>query len=80
MIMARCTSCGWYYHPDFCLMVDDDVFKCVWCYSGKKEITIKDETTGEEKKFTKEQATRQYLEYLRRLKDQPEIQRIIDGE
>lgn len=78
--MPRCTICHWYFNPDFCIPVDDDVYKCVWCHTGNKEITVKDEKSGEEKKFTREQATRQYLEHLRRLKDQPNVKKVIDGD
>lgn len=78
--MPQCTMCRHYFNSDFTIMVDDDVYKCVWCHTGNKEITIKDENTGEEKKFTKDQATRQYLAYLRRLRENPNVQKIIDNE
>ncbi len=77
--MPQCTMCRHFFHPDFTISVDDDVYKCVWCYTGNKEITIKDENTGEEKRVTRDQGTRQYLQYLRWLREQPNVQKIIDG-
>lgn len=78
--MSQCVLCKNYYHPDFMLMVDEDVYTCVWCYSERNVINIEDDNTGKQRKVTKEEASRAYLEYLRQLKDHPNIKKILNGE
>jgi hypothetical protein len=80
--MPKCVKCEKYYHPDYCVVIDEvtEACKCAWCYTDKKEITIEDEETGVvEKKLTKRQAEDQYKRYIHDLRYSEKVADVLAG-
>lgn len=78
--MSVCVKCNQFHHPDYCVVIDEEnnACKCVWCYLDKNEITIEDTETGRLiKKLTKKEANKEYMEYLRKVSDNPNIRQIL---
>ena len=80
--MPKCVKCDKYFHPDFCVVVneEDKACKCVFCYTEKKAITVEDEKTGRvDKKVTKVQAEDEYRRYVQDLRYSDGVAEILAG-
>lgn len=80
--MPKCQICDKLYHPDWCVVVDEDTqaVKCAFCYTGKDELTLENELTGETiEKVTKDEASKNYKMYLREISEKRNVKEIIMG-
>lgn len=79
--MSKCLACYNYYHPDFMLITDEvqNIKKCMFCYMDKKELTVSDEDGKPLYTVTKEEANRNYLQYLREQAARPKVKEIMAG-
>jgi hypothetical protein len=77
--MSFCAKCEKMYHPDFCVIVDEQTNAtfCVWCYTGKDEVIIEGESGEIVDRVSKKEAQENYARYLKDLKDNPKIRRIL---
>lgn len=77
--MSKCLACYNYYHPDWCVIVDENknVIKCMFCYMDKKELTLKDENGKVLYTVTKEQASRNYMKYLEEQARRPNVKKML---
>ena len=77
--MPRCCNCDKFFHPDWCVVVneDDNVCKCVFCHTGKDKVTLTDEDGKPDYKITKFQAIENYKRYIQDLKESKKIQKIM---
>ncbi|KFZ26571.1 MAG: hypothetical protein KQ78_01207 [Candidatus Izimaplasma bacterium HR2] len=75
----RCVKCENFFHPDWCVVIDEttNACKCVFCYTEKNEITIESEDGSPEYKVTKTQAAENYKRYVQDLKESEKIQKIM---
>jgi len=78
--MPKCIKCGARLHPDFCLLINEHVEKCqcVFCYTGKNEVTIQDENGNDIRKVSKQEAINKYAEYINELCEKRNIKSIIE--
>lgn len=81
--MPKCvaTNCQKYFHPDFCVQmepgVDGSPCKCVWCYTGKTEITVSDDDGKPLYTVTKKEAEDNYKRYIQDLKESDKVAKIL---
>jgi len=77
--MPKCVTCGKYLHPDWSVIVDESngACKCTFCYTGKSELTVMDENGRPEYVLTKEKAIENYKRYIKDLKDDEKIQKVM---
>lgn len=71
-----------YFHPDVCIETiirGDEVIVCAFCYLDKKELTIENDDGSIDRVVLKEDATREYLNYLKELSGKPNIQQVMAG-
>ena len=54
--------------------------KCVFCYTGKSEVTVANKEDGRpDYKVTKRQAIENYRIYVAKLKDDPKVSKVLTG-
>jgi len=53
--------------------------KCVFCYTGKPEITIEEESGKPSYKVTKAEAIENYRVYVAKLKNDPKVAKVLTG-
>lgn len=78
--MPKCCRCWKLFHPDYCVTLDenDKAHSCIFCHTGKKEITIEDTETGEPiGKVTKELAEENYILWLKDMSERPNVRKIV---
>ena len=79
--MPKCTVCNKLFHPDWVISVDEGVFKCLFCQTDKKELTVEDKKTNKPLyTVTKEQAIKDYDVYIKKLMEKDNIKRLVKGE
>jgi hypothetical protein len=81
--MPKCVSCDKFFHPDMSVLMrpgtEDKACKCVFCYTGKSEITVEEENGKPSYKVTKNQAIENYRIYVAKLKDDPKVSKVLTG-
>ena len=82
--MPKCVTCDKYFHPDFSVLLkpdtEDKACKCVFCYTGKSEVTVADAEDGKpDYKINKAQAIENYRIYVAKLKDDPKVSKVLTG-
>ena len=82
--MPKCVTCDKFFHPDMSVLLEPDNeankdCKCVFCYTGKSEITIEEETGRPAYKVTKREAIENYRVYVAKLKDDPKVAKVLTG-
>lgn len=77
--MPKCNVCSNLFHPDWVLLVDDNIYKCVFCETDKKELVVEDTDGKPAYKVTKEQAIKDYDVYIKKIMEKEQVQNIIKG-
>ena len=80
--MPKCVKCDKYFHPDYCVVVneEDKACKCVFCYTEKKTVTVEDKETGQtDKVLTKTEAEDAYKRYIQDLRYDEKILEVLAG-
>lgn len=75
-----CVTCDAMVHPDYRVKIDefnDLAYKCLWCHTGKKHITLVDEKTNEETYLSKRECVEAYQKYLNKLTQDPKIRKLM---
>lgn len=76
-----CQTCHCMVHPDYRVKIDefnDLIYRCVWCATNKKEITLENKDTGKpEGTLTKKEAVDAYRIYLKKLSESEKIRKIL---
>lgn len=74
--MPKCCMCNRFYSPDYSVVVDEklNVCKCVFCYLEKDSITIESEDTGSQTMLTKEQAAKDYENFVKKIYNSKGVQ------
>jgi hypothetical protein len=74
--MPKCQVCYKLLPPNFMVKIEGtNVKKCIFCEKGKNEIEYKEGLSV--KKYTKEEAIKEYNELLNKLKDSKGIAKIL---
>lgn len=76
--MPKCANCAGFYPPDLTESVGKDDYRCLFCKLGKDEIEVKrpDKPTY---KYTKKQAQDDYKRFLKEIKSNKNIAKILAG-
>lgn len=76
-----CVQCTKVFHPDFCVVVDEqtNVCKCVFCYMNKSEVTIEGANGEIVDRINKKEAHENYIRYLKDLKNKPAVRKVLYG-
>jgi hypothetical protein len=53
--------------------------KCVFCYTGKPEVTITESDGKPDYTITKAEAIENYRQYIAKLKDDPKVAKVLTG-
>ncbi len=80
--MPKCVKCDKFFHPDYCVVVNEvnNACKCVFCYTEKKQVTVEDEETGKpEKVVTKKAAEEEYRRYIKDLRMSDKVADVLSG-
>lgn len=80
MSKNSCVTCDGVVHPDYRVKIDefnDKAYKCAWCYTGKKFITIVNKKDNEETYLSKREAIEAYSKYLKKLSEDPKIRKLL---
>jgi hypothetical protein len=67
-------------HPDYRVKIDefdDKVYRCAWCATNKKEITIETTDGKPQYSLTKKEAEQAYHRYLNKLTQDPKIRKLL---
>ena len=77
--MPKCVTCDKVFHPDMCVEVDEfsKACKCVFCYTGKNEITVEDEDGKPQYTVSRVQAIENYDRYLKQLSENEKVRKIM---
>ena len=77
--MPKCVRCSDVLPPQLMVPVvtakDPDVQQCVFCEKGIKEVTV--ESKEKVEKYTKEQAKKDYVRFLKMLKEKKGVAKIL---
>jgi hypothetical protein len=79
--MPKCVTCDKFFHPDMSVIVNeaDKACKCVFCYTGKQEITIEEDDGKPSYNVTKGEAIENYRIYINKLKNDPKVAKVLTG-
>lgn len=82
--MPKCCTCDKYFHPDFSVLMEPDNeankdCKCVFCYTGKSEVTVAEEDGKPSYTVTKAEAIENYRVYVNKLKNDPKVAKVLTG-
>lgn len=81
--MPKCVTCDKFFHPDFSVMMEPDneqsPCKCVFCYTGKPEVTIAEDDGKPSYTVTKAEAIENYRVYINKLKNDPKVAKVLTG-
>lgn len=77
--MPQCVTCRKFLGPNYCIIVNEntDEKQCVFCYTGKDEITLEDDSGGE-RKITKQEAMKKYQDYLKKMYHSEKVQNLVN--
>lgn len=80
--MGKCVKCNKFYHPDYCVdaLPDDpnDTAKiCLFCKLDKNELTIEDSNGNALQTIKKDEASRLYEIYIKKLKENRKVDSLI---
>lgn len=85
--MPKCVQCGGFFPPQLMRDIKDlaiTIKKCIFCVIDKDEITFPPDERGVVKKYTKEEAKKDYMIFLRKLKenlkDEDDLKKFLKGE
>jgi hypothetical protein len=70
--MPKCVKCGEIFPPQLMKDIQEvaiTIKKCIFCIIDKDEITLPADEKGKLRKYTREEAKKDYLMYLRKLKE-----------
>ena len=81
--MPKCVTCDKFFHPDMSVLMrpdtEDKACKCVFCYTGKSEVTVEESNGKPSYKVTKVEAIENYRIYVAKLKDDPKVSKVLTG-
>ena len=81
--MPKCVTCDKYLHPDFSVLLkpdtEDKACKCVFCYTGKSEVTVSGADGKPDYTIGKREAIENYRIYVAKLKDDPKVSKVLTG-
>lgn len=79
--MPKCVICFDVLPPQLMVPVvtanDPDVQQCVFCEKGIKEVVVENEKSEMVEKYTKEQAKKDYVKFLKMLKEKKGVAEIL---
>jgi len=85
--MPKCVKCGDFFPPQLMRDIKDvsiTIKKCIFCTIDKDEITLPPDEKGNIKKYTREQAKKDYTMFLRKLKENlksdKDLKKFLKGE
>jgi hypothetical protein len=78
--MPVCVVCKSVLPPDYLVLTEDALAKkCIFCTRGTDTIEYFSESEGTQKKTTKSEAIREYVEFLKEVSSIPNVADILDA-
>lgn len=78
--MPKCVKCSDVLPPQLMVPVtakDPDVQQCIFCEKGIKEVVVENKDSEMVEKYTKEQAKKDYVKFLKMLKEKKGVAEIL---
>jgi len=75
--MGQCNVCRDFLHPDYCMEMEEGIYKCVYCYLDKDTITIEDTETGETIPVSKQVAKENYKKFVKKIYKSKGVQELV---
>lgn len=67
--MPTCVKCTKILPPQFMIDIDQDAQECIFCNNEIDEVTIVEDATGREEKYSKEDVIKDYVVLLKKMKE-----------
>jgi hypothetical protein len=85
--MPKCVKCDGFFPPQLMRDIEDvaiTVKKCIFCVIDKDEITLPPDENGKMRKYTREEAKKDYLMFLNKMKEklktEEDLKKFMRGE
>lgn len=70
--MPKCVKCFEFFPPQYMIQLPSEeevILECVFCTTGKNEVTVVEDATNREEKYTKQQCIEDYKIMLKMMKE-----------